>query len=67
MTRTPDTVLRAYCARYPTRREAATALGLSVSYLADLLRGRRTYSTTVLDRLGLERRIVRRKLQKEIT
>ena len=61
MTKSPDTVLRAYCARYPTRREAAESLGRSVTYLADLLRGKRKYSDDMLRRLGLERRIVRRK------
>ena len=61
MTRNPDAVLRAYCAHYPTRKQAATSLGMSPSYLADLLRGRRTYSEAVLAKLGLERRIVRRK------
>ena len=61
MTKSPDTVLRAYCARYPTRKAAAMSLGMSASYLADLLRGRRTYSEAVLAKLGLEQRIVRRK------
>ena len=61
MNRSPDTVLRAYCARYPTMKAAALSLGMSPSYLADLLRGRRTYSEAVLAKLGLERRIVRRK------
>ena len=66
MTKSPDTVLRAYCARYPTNKAAAESLKMSPSYLADLLRGRRTYSEAVLAKLGLERRIVRRKPQKEI-
>ena len=52
--------LRAFCAQFPTQREAAQQLGITSSHLSDLLRDRRTFSVRVLDVLGLRRTVVRR-------
>ena len=56
---TPETVLRAFVAKYDTQVDAAKALHLSQSYLTDLLRGRRAFSDTVLAKLGLKRIVVK--------
>lgn len=44
-----------------SQKQAAVDLGISSQYLNDLLQGRRDFSDNLLDKLGLERRIVRAK------
>jgi DNA-binding transcriptional regulator YdaS (Cro superfamily) len=42
-----------------SQKKAATELGISAQYLNDLLQGRRDFSDNLLEKLGLERKIVR--------
>lgn len=51
--------LQAVREKYPTQRAAAKALGITPSYLHDLLHGRRTFSAAVLAKLGLRRTVVK--------
>lgn len=57
----PARTLRAFVSRYPTKRAAAKALGISDPYLFDLLNGNRQYSEPILSRLGLRRVVVEEK------
>jgi hypothetical protein len=41
-----------------TQKAAAQFLGVSQQYLTDLLRGRRDPGTKILDKLGLESRVI---------
>jgi len=47
--------LTRYSKKFKNIREAATALGISKSYLADILSGRRPIPDSILTALGLER------------
>jgi hypothetical protein len=58
--RDPLVALEQFVARHPTQAAAAVALGLSQSYLCDLLAGRRAFSDRVLALLGLKRVVVQR-------
>ena len=51
--RNPITELRAEVAKYRTQQEAAKALGISPQYLTDLLKGRRSFSYKMLQKLDL--------------
>jgi hypothetical protein len=42
-----------------SQKRAAFELGISAQYLNDLLQGRRDFSDNLLEKLGLERKIVR--------
>ncbi len=42
-----------------SQKKAALDLGISAQYLNDLLQGRRDFSDNLLEKLGLERKIVR--------
>ncbi len=52
-------MLRAFVATHPTQRQAAAALGISPTYLGDILNERRDVSDTVLSKLGLKRIVVK--------
>jgi transcriptional regulator with XRE-family HTH domain len=57
----PATVLRTYVqAHGGSQKQAAERLGMSESYLSDLLHGKRRCSDAVLAAIGLERVIVRK-------
>ncbi len=55
----PVETLRAFVATHPTQRQAAAALGISATYLGDILNERRDVSDTVLAKLGLKRIVVK--------
>ena len=57
----PAEALRLYVRRQwcGSQKQAATAMGISQSYLSDLLAGRRRCPDTLLAKLGLERIVVR--------
>jgi transcriptional regulator with XRE-family HTH domain len=56
----PATALQAYvAANGASQKQAAKAMGISQSYLSDLLAGRRRCPDTLLAKLGLERIVVR--------
>lgn len=57
----PDATLRAFIARFPTKRAAAQALGVSWSYLYGVLHGFHRPSDAVLAKLGLERVVIQRR------
>ena len=48
-------LLRQFVERYPTQREAATALRIKPAYLNDLLHGRRDPGPTVLKALRIRK------------
>lgn len=50
--------LHKFVEKYPTQKEAATALGISPAYLNDLVNMRRDLSSKMLARLGLKRAVV---------
>lgn len=52
-------ILERLVRRAGSQKEAAIELGISPQYLNDLLQGRREFSDNLLEKLGLERRIVR--------
>lgn len=54
------TVLEKYVLKYPTRKAAAEALGISAAYLTDLLYQRRELSEKMLTKLGLRRTVVQK-------
>jgi plasmid maintenance system antidote protein VapI len=56
--RNPVDVLKSFAAQYPTRKEAAAALGISQSHLTALILGRATFSERMLAKLGLRRTTV---------
>lgn len=47
-----------------TQTEAADYLGISQGHLSDMLRGRRAVSKTILEKLGLRRRVVVERVKK---
>lgn len=47
--------LRDYVAAEESQRTAAAKIGVSASYLGDVLAGRRTIGPTILKAIGLER------------
>lgn len=47
--------LRKFVDKYPTKKAAAAALGISQPYLTDLLYMRRDLSVAMLAKLGLKR------------
>jgi hypothetical protein len=47
--------LTKYSKRYKNIREAAASLGISKTYMGDILRGRRPVPDSVLAAIGLER------------
>lgn len=49
----PRDRLRQFVAEHTYQQNAAAALGVSPSFLSDLLRGRRTFSPRMLAALGL--------------
>lgn len=49
--------LAAHVTRFDTQALAAKNLGISAQYLGDLLKGRRTFSESILGKLGLKRSI----------
>lgn len=51
--------LHAFVNRYKTRRDAASALGITPQYLSDLLSTRRDLSDKMLAKLGLRRVVVK--------
>lgn len=55
----PIKALRRMVDAHVTQRAAAEKLGLSQTHLSDLLRGRRTFSESVLAKLGLRRETVK--------
>jgi hypothetical protein len=55
----PHAVLQAFCAQFATQAQAASALGISASYLTDLLKKRREFSDAVLGKLGLTTIVVK--------
>jgi antitoxin component HigA of HigAB toxin-antitoxin module len=57
----PIDVLHEYVERFDTHGAAAKKLGISTSYLSDLLHGRRTFTTPMLNKLGLQRVVVERR------
>lgn len=54
----PLAEFRKFVRRFSTQREAARALGISEPYVTDLIKGRRTFSRTVLAKLGLQQIVV---------
>lgn len=52
-------ILERHVERAGNQKKAAEALGISAQYLNDLLQGRRDPSDNVLEKLGLEWKIVR--------
>lgn len=59
----PLKTLRAMAVAAPSQRALAVELGISDAYLCDLLNGRRHFSKTILDKLGMEQVIIRRSSQ----
>ena len=53
--------LQAVVKREGSQQNAAAALGIAPSHLGDLLRGRRTFSETMLGKLGLRRTVIEAK------
>lgn len=51
----PLVTLERYVDKHKNKSEAAKALGISLPYLSDLLRGRRDFSDDMLARIGLRR------------
>ena len=60
-TQSPLDTLERVVSKYRNREEAAKAIGISESYLNDLIHERRDFSDQMLERIGLKReyRIVR--------
>lgn len=46
------------------QKKAAAELGITPQYLSDLLKGRRRFSDSILEKLGLRRAVVRRETQR---
>lgn len=57
----PLEALKREVARIGSQKKAAKALGISAQYINDLLCERRGFSDAILAKLGLERRIVKRR------
>lgn len=57
----PVRELRMFVSQHPTQKTAAKALGISQSYLIDLLHDRRRISDVLLGRLGLTRTVTVRR------
>ena len=55
------TALHRFVAQHGSQRKAATALGVSNTFISLVLSGRRAVSPRILKALGLERGIVRSK------
>jgi len=53
-------VLERFVQKHPNRKTAAKALGISPSYLTDLLHQRRDLSAKMLGKLGLKRTLVQK-------
>ena len=53
-------VLEKYVGKFPTRKAAAKALGVSQAYLTDLIHQRRGLSGRMLEKLGLRRTVVQK-------
>jgi plasmid maintenance system antidote protein VapI len=53
--RAARTLLETFVSGFDTQKSAAEALGISSSYLNDILKGNRPIPSHVLDRIGLER------------
>ena len=51
-------VLAAFVADYETQSQAAAALGVSGTFLSDLLAKKRDCSEKILDQLGLQRAVI---------
>jgi predicted transcriptional regulator len=56
----PVAVLRALVVEYGSQTAVGAVLGVSPSFVSDLLLGRRTFSKRLLARMGLKPVIVRR-------
>jgi DNA-binding transcriptional regulator YdaS (Cro superfamily) len=54
----PRTRLQAVVGRYPTQQDAAAELGISPSYLSDMLAGKRNISDRILAWIGLRATVV---------
>lgn len=50
--------LRAVITEAGSQRNAAAKLNIAESYLSDLLRGRRSFSDAMLEKLGLRRTVI---------
>lgn len=55
----PLATLKTFVAGHPNQRTAAAALGITQSYLSDLVNGRRDLSDQLLAQLGLRRIVVK--------
>jgi predicted transcriptional regulator len=55
----PQDVLHDLVERHGSQQAVSRVLGLGQSYISDLLSGRRAASNAVLDKIGLQRIIVR--------
>jgi hypothetical protein len=55
----PVKALGLYVDRFPSQKEAAKALGISPTYLNDLLYARRDCSQPILEKLGLTRVVIK--------
>lgn len=55
----PIQCLQAFVDRFESQREAAAELGISQSYLSDLLNDRREFSERILAAIGLARVVVK--------
>lgn len=54
----PIARLRAWVDQYPTQQAAATAMGITPSYLSEMLSGKRYVSTKTLALLGLREAVI---------
>lgn len=56
----PIVTLRAHVKAFGTQNRVAVVLGVSPTYIGDLLAGRRPFSARMLAALGLEKAIVKK-------
>jgi hypothetical protein len=55
----PNPALIAFVSKYRTKNDAAAVLGISASYLQDILKGNRRIPTKVIEALGLKQVVVK--------
>jgi predicted XRE-type DNA-binding protein len=56
-------ILRDYVSQFRTKTEAAEALGITLPYLSDILRGNRLISDTVAQKLGYRKETTYRRIK----
>jgi hypothetical protein len=55
----PRSFLQIYVREFPSQAAAARAMGISRSYLNHILAGRKSFSESILDKIGLKRVLVK--------